>query len=44
MENATETVLALLWDARDGCMVTLRPPEEEEGEDIDGEEGGPGPP
>ena len=42
-EEATEAVLYFLRDTKVGCVVTLRPPEEE-GEDSDGDEDGPGPP
>ena len=44
MEKATEAVQTFLWGTRVSCMVTLRPPEVEEGEDSDGEESWPGPP
>ena len=36
-EMATEAVLAFRRDTRVGCMVTLRPPEGEEGGDSEGE-------
>ena len=43
--RATEAVLEFLRTTRVGCIGTERvPPEEEEGEDSEGEEGGPGPP
>ena len=43
-EKATEAVLDFLRDTRVGCMVTLRPAEEEDGEGSEGEAGGLGPP
>ena len=47
-ERTTEVVLTFLRDAEVGCMVSLAPPEEEEGvdewEEEEGEEGGLGPP
>ena len=43
-EAATEVVLDFLRSTRVGCLVTLRrPPEEEEGEESEGENGGPAP-
>ena len=48
--RATPAVLTFLRDMRVGRMVTLAPPEEEEGEgensedEESGEKGGPGPP
>ena len=43
-EQAAEAVLTFLRDARVGCMVSLAPPEGEEGEGENGEKEGPGPP
>ena len=41
--RAREAVLTILRDTNLGCMISLAPPEEGEGEDKSGEEGGPGP-
>ena len=41
-EEAKEAVPEFLRDTRAGCIVTMRPPEEE-GEESEGEKGGPGP-
>ena len=44
-DKATEAVLDFLRSTRVGCLVTLmRPPEEEEKGETDGEEDEPGPP
>ena len=43
-QRATEAVLTFSRDTRAGCMVSLAPPEEEEGEDESEDEDVPGPP
>ena len=43
-DKATEAVLRFLESTKVGCMVTLRRPPEEEGEDNESEKDGPGPP
>ena len=42
--RATEAVLDFLRDTRVGCLVALRRPPEERGDDGEEEESGPGPP